>query len=74
MRRCIRVFKDHEVHWQTQDDEDYRTLLWYEMPEGQKQLLKMLIERKEEQFEHCIANHINLVCGFIPILDELLTK
>jgi hypothetical protein len=50
------------------------SLFWYEMPEGQKQLLKMLIERKEEQFEHCIANHINLVCGFIPILDELLTK
>lgn len=72
--KAPQVFKDQKVNYRNDDDEDNRTLLLYPMPEGKKQLLKMLYEGKEKQFKDCIANHINLVCGFIRILDELLTK
>jgi hypothetical protein len=51
-----------------------RTLIWFQIPEGKKQLLKMLFGGKEKQFEDCIANHIKLMGGFIPVLDKLLIK
>ncbi len=68
-----KVFKGQKINLRY-DDEDNRTLLWFQMPEGKKQLLKMLYGGKEKQFEDCVANHINLMCGFIPVLDKLLTK
>jgi hypothetical protein len=72
-RESPRVFKRHKINLRY-DDEDNRTLLWFQIPEGKKQLLKMLFGGKEKQFEDCIANHIKLMCGFIPVLDKLLIR
>jgi hypothetical protein len=67
-----RVFENKNLKWKTTDEDDNRTLLWYEMPEGKKKFFKMLCDGQEQDFIDCIANHVDIMCGFIPVLDKLL--
>lgn len=73
-KEAPRIFKGKKIVWETKDEDDNRTLLWYQMPERKSKLLKMLCDGKEQEFIDCIASHISLMCGFIPALDELLKK
>jgi hypothetical protein len=68
------VFQGQKIIWKNKDEDDNRTLLWYPMPEGKKHILKMLCDGNEQEFVNYIANHVSLMCGFIPILDKLFTK
>jgi len=68
------VFQGQKIIWKNKDEDDNRTLLWYPMPEGKKHILKMLCDGNEQEFVNYIANHVSLMCGFIPILDKLFTS
>jgi hypothetical protein len=74
VQEAPRIFKDKKIVWETKDEDDNRTLLFYQMPEGKSRLLKMLCDGKEQEFVDCITSHISLLCGFIPVLDELLER
>lgn len=59
--------------WSSVDEEDNRTLLWYMIPEGKKRLLSMIQDGHEKEFGDCIADHVGIMAGFIPILEEFFS-
>lgn len=66
------IFKGRQIQW-SQHEEDSQTCLWYQFPEGNSQFLKMLT-RDEKSFVDCIAKHIKLLSGFMPVMDAVLIK
>ena len=68
------VFRDKHIILKNKDENDNRTLLWYLMPGGKRHIMKMLCDGNEKEFVDYIAYHVDLMCGFIPILDKLFTK
>ncbi|MDR3459983.1 MAG: hypothetical protein P4N60_21360 [Verrucomicrobiae bacterium] len=67
-----KVFENTQFKWHTEDEEDNRTLLWYEMPERKASLLAMIRNGNEQDFIDCIAKHVGIMAGFIPVLDKLM--
>ncbi len=65
------IFKNRRIQWRSQDEEDDQTCLWYPFPEEPSKLLEML-RKDERSFVNCIAKHVELLAGFIPVMDDVL--
>lgn len=71
--KAPRIFKNRRILWR-QDEEDDRVCLWYPLPEGTSGLLALLSKDDGESFVDCIAKHVELLAGFVPVLDAVLLK
>jgi hypothetical protein len=70
--RASAVFKNRRIHWSSQDEDDKQICLWYPFLETHTDFLVMLDD--EQSFVDCIAKHVKLLSGFIPVMDDVLLK
>jgi hypothetical protein len=69
-----KILKGKIKKWFTEDEDDNRTLLWYQLPEGEERLLWMLRDGHEQEFVNCMAKHVGIMAGFVPVLDKLFLQ
>jgi hypothetical protein len=66
------ILGNRRIQWQSDDEDDTKVCLLYQLPEGQSGLLAMLSKGDPASFVHCIAKHVELLARFIPVMDGVL--
>lgn len=71
-KKAKKIFAGKNLQLRSNDEDDYRVCLVYPLPEDRSMLMDLLVKKGGYGFVRCMANHVNLMGTFIPIIDEVL--
>ena len=60
------------LHFETDDDGDRLTCLYYNLREERTKLLEMVLQDNGRPFVECIASHVERMASLVQGLDDLL--